>query len=248
MNKMIDLSGKRILVAGATGGIGKSIVKLLSAHGAEVALLGRNEDKIKKLIDDIGCERVTAETINFSSAEQIKAAVQHVSSKKKLDGMVYAVGVHDNTPLRSIESHDLVELMGVNFNTFAILVQNYAKRKNNNGGSIVAISSVMSFIGEAGNTLYSATKGAMDSFIRSAAKELLRQNIRINSIRPAMVDTDMYNEANLIIDGFDKQLKAKQPMGLIPPDQVAAAAVFLLSDSAGFITGSHIDICAGYGI
>jgi NAD(P)-dependent dehydrogenase (short-subunit alcohol dehydrogenase family) len=139
--------------------------------------------------------------------------------------------------------------MSGNFYSFVELVKHFSKRKNNdNGGSIVAISSIASKVGARGLTAYCASKGALESAIRSLALELAAKNIRINSIAPGMIETQIYDGLKEIINNkeFEVDLKKRQIMGVGNPEDVASAAAFLLSDASKLITGTSLVVDGGY--
>lgn len=139
--------------------------------------------------------------------------------------------------------------MSVNFYSFAELVKHFSKRKyNDNGGSIVAISSISSKVGARGLTAYCASKGALDSSIKAMALELAPRNIRINSVAPSMIKTQMYDGLLDVAnnDKFEAELEKRQILGVGCPEDVAAAAAFLLSDCTRFITGTTLTVDGGY--
>jgi NAD(P)-dependent dehydrogenase (short-subunit alcohol dehydrogenase family) len=143
----------------------------------------------------------------------------------------------------------LNNIMSVNFYSFIELAKQFSKRKNNdNGGSIVAISSISSKVGARGLTAYCASKGALDSAIKSMALELAPKGIRINTVAPGMIKTQIYDGLKEIVNNnnFEEDLKKRQIMGIGEPEDVAYAAAFLLSDASRFITGTSIIVDGGY--
>ncbi len=245
MDNMFSVKGKRILIAGATGGIGTSVSVLLDQLGAELVLVGRNKGKLEALLSKLSNSNSQIMPVDFGSQDEIEYAVSMQAKIKKFDGMVYAAGVQHTMPIRSLDKHDIDSVMSLNFTAFVMFAKAYAKKKNNNGGSVVGISSIMSEFAEPGNSIYSATKNAMDSFAKSCSVEFIKQGIRVNTIRPAFVETDMYKQ---MADVIDNTVLTKQKLGIIPPEQIAAAVAFLLSDASKYITGICVDINAGYGV
>lgn len=159
----------------------------------------------------------------------------------------------DSTNFKSIpiilKLSDLQNIMSVNFFSFIELVKQFSDKKNNdNGGSIVAISSISSKVGARGLSAYCASKGALESSIRSMALELAPRKIRINSVAPGIIQTQIYDGLKDIVNNrnFDAELKKRQIMGIGKPEDVANATAFLLSDASGFITGTSIVVDGGY--
>ncbi|MDF2524187.1 MAG: dehydrogenase, short-chain alcohol dehydrogenase like protein, partial [Clostridiales bacterium] len=168
---------------------------------------------------------------------------------RKLNGLVHSAGISLTVPLQYLKIDDLKNIMTVNFYSFMEFVKHFSKRKyNDNGGSIVAISSISSKVGARGLAAYCASKGALESAIRSMALELAAKNIRINSIEPGMIATQIYEGLKEIVNSqnFESDLKKRQILGIGNPEDVACAAAFLLSDASKFITGTSMVVDGGY--
>lgn len=246
----MDLSGKNILVTGASSGIGKGIAIVLSKLRANVILAARNEERLKETYNEleIGCHSYCL--IDFNNLEEIEGMIDKICGDgRKLNGIVHSAGISRTVPLQYLKLDDLKSIMTINFYSFIELAKHFSKRKyNDNGGSIVAISSLSSRVGARGLTAYCASKGALDSAIRTMALELAGKNIRINSIAPGMIKTQIYDGLTDIVnnDGFEAELKKRQILGLGKPEDVAYTAAFLLSDSSKFITGTSVIVDGGY--
>jgi NAD(P)-dependent dehydrogenase (short-subunit alcohol dehydrogenase family) len=127
------------------------------------------------------------------------------------------------------------------------MIKYFTKKKYAAGGSIVGLSSVSGSVGVQGLSLYGASKGAMDSAVRSLAIELHSKGFRVNSVVPSNIRTPMYDAMQQINDADSvKKILAKQPLGLGEPGDVAHAVAFLLSDAARFITGTNLVVDGGY--
>lgn len=246
----MDLSGKNILVTGASSGIGKGIAIFLSKVGANIIMAARNEEKLKETYNELEPGNHSYYLIDLNNLEEIESMIDSVCSDgRKLNGIVHSAGISRTIPVQYLKLDDLKSIMSVNFYSFLELVKHFSKRKyNDNGGSIVAISSISSKVGARGLTAYSASKGALDSAIRSMALELAAKNIRINSIAPGMIRTKIYDGLLELVNSkdFETNLKKRQIMGLGTPEDVAGAAAFLLSDASRFVTGTAIIVDGGY--
>ena len=162
----------------------------------------------------------------------------------KLDGMVHCAGISGIRPLRSINKNYIDEVMSINYYTFVELTTFYAMKEYNNGGSVVGISSIAATDGELCQTVYSASKAALDAAVRTLAIELADKNIRVNSVMPGVVNTEMTTELNGCGIDMDS-LAEKSVFGFAQPEQIAAPIAFLLSDMSSFITGRCIYVDGG---
>jgi NAD(P)-dependent dehydrogenase (short-subunit alcohol dehydrogenase family) len=246
----MDLSGKNILVTGASSGIGKGIAIYLSKIGANIIMAARNEEKLKETYDQLEPGNHSYYLIDLSNFNEIESMFDNICSDgKKLNGIVHSAGISRTVPIQYLKMDDLKSIMNINFYSFIELVKHFSKRKyNDNGGSIVAISSISSQVGARGLAAYCASKGALDSSIRSIALELAAKNIRINSIAPGMIKSQIYDGLIEIVNNndFEADLKKRQIMGLGKPEDVASAAAFLLCDASSFITGTSMVVDGGY--
>lgn len=246
----MELSGKNILITGASSGIGRDISIFLSRLGANVIMAARNEDKLKETYKELESGNHSYYLIDLKNLKAIEGMLDNIcSGDRKLNGIVYSAGISRTVPIQYLKIEDLINIMSVNFYAFIELVKHFSKRKyNDKGGSIVAISSISSRVGARGLSAYCASKGALDSAIRSLAVELAGKNIRINSIAPSMIKTQIYDGLVELVNNnnFEADLKKRQIMGLGEPQDVSGAAAFLLSDAAKFITGTSMIVDGGY--
>ncbi len=246
----MDLSGKNILVTGASSGIGKSIAVYLSKLGANIILTARNENKLKETYNALDQGSHSYYQIDLNNLNEIEGMLDKICSNgAKLNGIVHSAGISKTIPVQFLKMEDLNSIMSINFYSFMELVKHFSKRKYNEaGGSIVAISSISSKVGARGLAAYCASKGALDSAIRSLAVDLAPRKIRVNSIAPSMIKTQIYTGLLEVVNNkdFEADLKKRQFMGLGAPEDVASAAAFLLSDASGFITGTSLIVDGGY--
>ena len=249
MKNIIDLTGKKVLVTGASAGIGKEVAKLLSQVGAQVVLVARSQDKLEETLSDLeGTERHFYKCVDLSQLDAIEALFKDIVmyDDRKLDGLVHCAGMSKMLPLNTINYEVEDQMMRINYYAFIAMTKEYAKKKNNNGGSIVGMSSTASPNGEMCQTIYTASKGALDAVLRPLSKELIRKGIRINSVRPGLTQTDMGDElTRLTGKDIEQELEKTQMMGMVQPIDVANIVAFLLSNASRYITGRSFFVDGG---
>lgn len=242
----LDIQNKRVFVSGASSGIGKAVCKLLSEHGATIIMNGRNEGKLFETMQSLG-----KGSHSFITGDITDPDVRKEISKKagQLDGIVHSAGVLKYLPSRVINDKHLKEVFDINF--FAPMQLNqqllFDKRINKNG-SIVFVSSI-SGIGKTaqGLSIYSGSKSALVSSTKVLALELAKSKIRVNSIAPGMVNTEMINPNNTLISKCSmEEDQKKYPLGYGESIDVANLVAFLLSSRSKWITGSTIVIDGGF--
>lgn len=246
----MDLSGRRVLVTGASSGIGRACAIQLSRLGTSVVLVGRRESAMAETLDLMeSVDRHQIAVCDVSDLDSLNGLVETATAGGKLDGLVHAAGVCPALPLAvtSVEANE--SAMRVNYVAFMELMRIATKRKfANDHFSAVAISSVSSEVGWAGGSVYSATKGALSAAVRALALELAPKGIRVNAVCPSNIRTPMFDAlaGDVNSEAGLAALKAKQPLGIGEPEQVASAVAFLLSDAASFITGVNLPVDGGY--
>lgn len=247
MTNPMDLSGKRILVTGASSGIGRACAVLASQLGAAVVLTGRRAgalDETLSQMQNVEKHLVVPGDICVSSAIE-----GLVAASGKLDGFVHAAGIGPMCPVGFVDEAQVQKVMRTNYFVFLELMKHYSKAKNRNGAfSAVAISSVSALAGWGGVSVYAGSKGALSASVRALAMELAPKGIRVNAVCPSNIRTPLYEAgaADMNDEQGLKALKAKQPLGLGEPKQVANAVCFLISDAASFITGVNLPVDGGY--
>ncbi len=245
MSHPFDLTGKRILVTGASSGIGKSIAIECSKMGAELILLGRNIERLTETLHQLkkGPNHVYY-SFDFSEGHDFNEIGQKILEGGKLDGLVNCAGIIDRKPLKFIKQEQFENVINVNLLSAFKMVQNIIKQKGLlDGGSIVFISSVAKDYAALGNIMYMASKGAVNSMSRGLALELARNKIRVNTIEPGLI------VSNLTIGISENELKDNiqlYPLGRFGnPEEIAFASIYLLSDATKWMTGSVIRIDGG---
>lgn len=243
----VDFKGKRILITGASTGIGRETAILLNKLGANLMLMDIDENGLKELTESLEGKENKYFHYDLSELDGIEQKVKEIVSYGPIDGFVHCVGIRSRRPISMITPNVLNKVMQVNFGSFVELVRCITKRKNFNAGlSIVGISSVASQRGGTSVTAYAASKAAMDSAVRCLAKELASKNVRLNTVVPAQINTPAYAEYLKILGGDNDPALSRQYLGLGEPIDVANVIAFLLSDASKFITGSAIPVDGGF--
>lgn len=234
------LSGKIAVVTGATRGIGKEIVYQYADSNAVVYAIGRD----KKSLAEIDCyaENIHSLELDITQLDSVKKVLMDIYKKEnKIDILVNNAGVMNDALLGMI-SEDMIQEM-FNVNVFSViqmtqLVSRFMKRQKN--GCIINIASIVGIEGNAGQSVYSATKGAVISFTKSAAKELASNGIRVNAIAPGMIDTSLLD--NVPEEKMKQRLSAVCMGRIGQPGDIAKAALFLAGSMSEYISGQVIRV------
>ena len=241
---MFDLEGKKALITGASGGIGKEIAKVLIEHNAEVCISGRNYEELNALKKSLGkkCHVVTCDLSKKDEIiELIKKADEFMGY---IDILVNNAGItKDNIFLRMSES-EWEDVLNVNLNsTFSILkliTKGMIKRRY---GRIINISSVVGVTGGAGQVNYSASKAGLIGLTKSLSQEIATRNITVNCIAPGFIETPMTEKLD---DKRKDAILNSIPMNRIgKPKDLSSAIVFLASQESSYITGQTLHINGG---
>lgn len=244
-NNPFSLAEKYILVTGAASGIGRCLAIEASNLGATLVLVDMNEDKLvetKAMLNGDGHVSITAD---LTSTEQINRIASLIPP---LDGLVNCAGIGITLPFKFCNEMELRRVMDINFFAPILLTQTLLKaRKINRKASIVYMASIDGTVcGHIGNSIYSASKGAIMGSVRSQALELAPRGIRVNCVSPARVNTPLIKRDNI----SDEQVVAN--MQLYPmkryaePHEIAYYIIYLLSDASTYTTGSNLVIDGGF--
>jgi NAD(P)-dependent dehydrogenase (short-subunit alcohol dehydrogenase family) len=243
------LTGKKILVAGGSSGIGKEIAKIAIAEGATVLLISSNEQKL----DDAATEllalgRVFTLAIDFSKPEWDSVYSNEILKFGPFDGLVYAVGISPTKPFRVLKPLDWNQLFQINlFASIQLTQLVLGTTSANTTFSCVYISSVLSEVGDKGKSLYSMTKAALVSMVKCLTLEYAKKKFRFNTISPGVVETPL-SAKSVYRENEDslQRMEIKHPLGFGNVSDVADAAVFLLSDKSKWISGTNVIVDGGY--
>lgn len=244
----MNLSGKIILITGASDGIGKSTAILASQLGAKVVMVARNEEKLNEVINLLEGEGHKWYSYDLLKIDGIEKFVNKlVVENGAFDGFVHCAGISNMRPLKMTNYEFLHDMMLINLYSFIEIIRILSNKNNYNEGlSIVGMSSIASISGDKAKTAYCASKAGLDGAVRAMAKELGMKKIRINSIQAGFIKTDMF-ERFKERTGKDENHSQfdKYCLGLGEPIDVANAIVFLLSDCSRIITGTGLVVDSG---
>lgn len=245
MGNPFSLKNKVILVTGASSGIGKSIAIECSKSRANLIITGRNPERLAETYNNLHGSNHQQIVADISIDEGINKLV---SSIPLLDGIVHVAGIVKPKPFSFLNRQELDEVMNINFYGPTLLCNQLIRKKRiNKNASIVFISSISgvacSFVG---GSSYSASKGAINGITKGMALDLATKQIRVNSILPGMIDTGIF-EGSAITEQDLIEDRKRYPLGRYgKPEDVAYAAIYLLSDASSWVTGSNLLIDGGY--
>lgn len=244
----MDLTGKKILITGASAGIGRESALLCAELGAKVIIIARNEERLAELAKILGNSLLNYYCFDLSEIEKIEDLIKEITNNHgSIDGMVHSAGIADNRQLSMYRYPKVHEVMKINFYAFFELVRTLSKKgRFNQGFSIVGISSIVSLQGDAAQTVYAASKAAVDGSMRCFAKELHSKGIRVNTVMPSMTRTEMYNNFIKISGVLEEQLIQRQYLGIGETRDIANAIAFLLSEASRFVTGTQLIVDGGF--
>ncbi len=246
---VFSLQNKNIVITGASSGIGRECAIQCSVQGANVVLIGRNVEQLEVTISMLtGKNHIFIEKDISNFDDNSKVIKEIVSKLGKIDGFIHSAGIEMTIPLKVLKPNNYLDVFSINVIGGFDLAKTISKKKFvNDGASYIFISSVMSIVGQTGKIAYSASKGALVAGAKSMALELSSKNIRVNSVSPGLVKTNMSNE---LLDSLPEEsrnnIEEMHPLGFGMPEDIANTCVFLLSDASKWITGTNLVIDGGY--
>ena len=238
-----SLEGKTILVTGASSGIGRSTAIECSRMGARLILTGRNEQRLKETLDaleGLGHQIIVADVTNSEDISNL------VSILPPLDGFVCNAGITKRRPISFIKEEELREVFEINTIACFMLTKAISKAKKlNKNASIVFTSSKAARVVSPGNSMYAASKAAIESFSRSCALEFATKGIRSNCVLPGMVETPLISNGALSTEDLERDKENYLLKRYGKPEEIAWAIIFLLSDASAWITSTSMEVSAG---
>jgi NAD(P)-dependent dehydrogenase (short-subunit alcohol dehydrogenase family) len=239
-----SLQSKRILITGASSGIGQASAHLVASRGGIPILLGRSVDRLEEtknwiIEKGLSCGEIISDDLSTETA--IDLAVAKISAP--VDGAVFSAGISKPMPLQMAGYEYLLQTLSINtLSPFVMLGKLQKKRLLNLKSSVIFLSSIAAITGTKGTFAYAASKGALNGAIRALSDELAKKQMRVNVVSPAVVKTNIWTEEQ---DVYLEAQAKKYPLGLASAEDIAATIVFLLSESSMTITGENIVIDSG---
>lgn len=240
-----SLEGRTILVTGASSGIGKETAIECSKLGAKVVVVGRNKKRLEETYDRLSGEGHLIFCMDLVEDSNCDKLVEQIPP---LTGVVHAAGIADTTLFQFITAEKLKSVFDINFTAPVLLTKSLLRRKKiQKKSSIVFLSSIDGPVtGHIGNSIYSATKGAVSAIIKNMAVELAKKGIRVNAVLPGQVETPLIHNAGITQEQLEID-KLKYPLGrYATSEEIAWAIIFLLSDASSFSTGTELIIDGGF--
>ncbi len=243
---MFDLTGRNALVTGATGGIGGAIARALHTRGATVAISGRQLEKLEALASELK-ERVHVVPCDLADKAQVATLIDDATKKLgRLDILVNNAGLTKDNLFMVMKDEQWDDVIAVNLTSTFMLMRAATRammRGKTGYGRIINISSVSGIIGNPGQANYAASKAGMIGMTKSLAREVASRGITANCIAPGFISTPMTEALNEKQTAAIKEAIPSQRFGT--PDDIAAAAVYLASAEAGYVTGQTLHVNGG---
>ncbi|MBF0473330.1 MAG: SDR family oxidoreductase [Nitrospirae bacterium] len=247
----MSVLGKRIVVSGASSGIGRAAAQILAKSGAKVVLIGRDETRLDSTLNMLEGDGHSKYVFDLNNTDEIPSFIKDISVKQgRLSGLFHAAGLEMFKPIGLVNNKSIEQIFSVSIKAALMLARGFCQKGVREEGfstSIVFMSSVAAMTGQAGMTIYSASKGAIDGAVKSLACELAPHLIRVNAIAAGAVKTEMHDKiiARMTAESI-KEYERKHLLGFGRPEDIASAAMFLLSDASVWITGTIMVVDGGY--
>lgn len=245
----MNLSGRTILVTGATSGIGRATAIYLSKLGARIVASGRNAERLEAVLAELAGEGHIGRLFDLADLDAIVPWLKALCAETgPLNGIAHCAGVQATRPIQAVKPDFVMDVLTQNLGAALMLAQGFRlKACHGTPASLVYVSSSAALKTAPGNVVYASSKGGIVSAVKGLGVELVRDGVRVNAVAPAMVDTPMSDQFRTILseENFQRVVDM-HPLGLGRPDDVAAAIAFLLADTSRWITGSILNVDGGF--
>lgn len=245
----MDLTGRTVLVTGASSGIGRETSILLSQLGARLVLVARSAERLSETSARLEGRGHRVEAFDLTQVDEIPAWMKRITLETGvLHGVVHSAGIQITKPVRFQTSVDVATLMRINLDAAFGLAKGFRQKGVYAAqGRLIFLSSVMGLVGQPAVTAYAASKGALIALTKSLALEWARDGLRVNCIAPAHVNTEMAQTLqSTLTDEQFAAIEAMHPLGIGTAQDVAYAIAFLLADTGRWITGATLVVDGGY--
>jgi NAD(P)-dependent dehydrogenase (short-subunit alcohol dehydrogenase family) len=239
IEKIFGLMDKKILVTGASSGIGREVAKFCAAAGANLILTGRDQVRLYETMDSLKEGHHALKVCDLTDYQSVKNLVSELNS---IDGLVHSAGIAGLAPMRIVSSEFLHEVFEINYFAPILLTRELLFHKKINAlGSIIFLSSIAALTGTPGVGPYAGSKAALIGTLRPLALELAKRKIRVNALCPGLVETALITKDPSWIE----QARKKYPMDVGQPEDVAFACLYFLSDASLKVTGTIFSMDGG---
>lgn len=239
-------SGRKIVVTGASSGLGRAAAFALAKAGASIVLLGRNEGRLRDTAEAAGGQEWRA--VDLADDNAADAVIREIATEAPIDGVFHSAGTSLVAPIRMTKTKQIDDLFGAAVYG-ALGVARAISRRGimRDGGSVVFMSSVSAMRGRKGMVAYSSAKSATSGLVRALAIEVADRGIRVNSIAAGAIETEMHQDfTNSVSTEMIDNYRNLHPLGFGQVEDVAQAVMFLLSDASRWITGIDLSVDGGY--
>jgi len=247
----MELTGRTIMVTGASSGIGRDTAIFLSALGARVVLVARNRERLDQTQRLLEGDGHLLETFDLSAGDRIPDWFKELTARSgPLDGLVHSAAIQGYYPLKVLKATALSEMFQVNTISAAMLVKGFQQKGcYRPGSSIVLLTSTAAILGVPANSAYAASKAAVIALVKSLSLELVDKQIRLNCVAPGLVETEMVQRIKEATpEHLFQAMVDKHPLGMGKTSDIAYAIAFLLAPAARWIMGSTLMVDGGLSV
>lgn len=242
-----NLSGKTILVTGASSGIGRQTALTLSQMGAKLVISGQSERRLNEILVELENDEHLAFPADLTDSSQLAALTEQLPV---LNGMAFCAGIWKSAPIKFLQPELAMQLLQINYLAPQALVSQLLQQKKlHHLSSLVFVSSIAAQHPYKGGSAYAASKAALEAFSKTLSLEVAHIGIRSNCVAPAMVQTQIFEQSqNLVSENLMTQHAQQYPLGIGKPLDVAHAIAYLLSDASEWITGTTLRLDGGLSV